>query len=192
VGAPVEDYGFQPSNSSYKEPTIIPGFWPRWPLEDPNAVNWEQVEDHRERTAIMGLPPEAVQEATEFWLPEDNWQSPPRTMTVIGPLPEGAVLVKPEPTEAELRTMREAAFNAAILSRLNAFAAEKQYDDINAARLATLSSEYAADGQAAQAAYDATWTATIAIWEQVTSGDLTIEAALAQLPALEWPEGNNE
>jgi hypothetical protein len=93
----------------------------------------------------------------------------------------------PPPTEAELRAQREAEFNAAITARLNAFAALKQYDDISAARLAALSSEYAADGQAAQAAYDATWTAAIAIWEDVASGTISVEAAVAQLPALTWP-----
>jgi hypothetical protein len=181
VGAPVEDRGFLPSNATYDAPVIIQGSWPRW-----SGSAWEQVEDHRERTVGKGFVPDAVQEATEFWLPEDNWQSPARTMTEIGPLPAGAVLVRPEPTEAELRAMREAEFNAAILSRLNAFAAEKQYDDINAARLAALSSEYAADGHAAQTAYDATWSAAIAIWEQVASGEITVEQAVEQLPALAW------
>jgi hypothetical protein len=88
--------------------------------------------------------------------------------------------VPPPPTEDELRARREAAFNAAISSRLNAFAAEKQYDDIGAARLATMSAEYAADGQAAQAAYDATWSAAIAMWEQVASGAITVDQAIEQ------------
>jgi hypothetical protein len=100
---------------------------------------------------------------------------------------DNGVITFTPPTEAELRARREAEFNAAISARLNEFAAEKQYDDISAARLAALSSEYAADGQAAQAAYDATWTAAIAIWEQVASGAITVEQATAQLPALTWP-----
>jgi hypothetical protein len=81
---------------------------------------------------------------------------------------------------------REARFSAAVTARLNAFAAEKQYDDIASARLAALSTEFAADGQAAQAAYDQTWTAAIALMPQVRSGALSVEQALAQLPGLSW------
>jgi hypothetical protein len=95
--------------------------------------------------------------------------------------------VPPPPTEDELRAAREAEFNVAISARLNEFAKEKQYDDISAARLAALSVEYAADGQAAQAAYDQTWTAAIAMWEDVVSGAIAVEQALEQLPALTWP-----
>ncbi|MDR1396989.1 MAG: hypothetical protein LBJ14_04595 [Desulfarculales bacterium] len=82
-----------------------------------------------------------------------------------------------------------AAFTAAINVRLNAFAALRQYDDITSARLAALSADFAEDGHTAQVAYDTTWTAAIAIWEQVTSGDLTVEQALEHLPALTWPGG---
>jgi hypothetical protein len=96
-------------------------------------------------------------------------------------------LPPPPPTEAELRTRREAEFNVAITARLDAFAAKKKYVSISAAQLAALSSEYTSDGQAAQVAYDATWTAAIAIWEDVASGAVSVEAAVAQLPALSWP-----
>jgi hypothetical protein len=98
--------------------------------------------------------------------------------------------VPPPPTEDELRAAREAEFNRAITLILNEFAAERQYDNINAARLAALSAEYAADGQTAQAAYDAAWAAAIAMWEQVVGGAITVEQAaaeLVQLPALTWP-----
>jgi hypothetical protein len=91
--------------------------------------------------------------------------------------------VKPPITPEEL----SAQFTAAINVRLNAFAALRQYDDITSARLAALSADFSEDGHVAQVAYDATWTAAIAIWKQVTSGDLTINEALAQLPALVWP-----
>jgi hypothetical protein len=71
---------------------------------------------------------------------------------------------------------------------LNAFARERQYDDISSARLAALSAEYASDGAVAQSAYDQTWTAAIALMPQVRSGALTVEQAVEQLPALTWPE----
>ena len=51
---------------------------------------WAQVEDNR---------------GTKYWLPGDNWQTEPREMKGLGPLPEGAVTVRPEkpaPTEDEL------------------------------------------------------------------------------------------
>jgi hypothetical protein len=55
------------------------------------------------------------------------------------------------------------------------------------ARLAAFSAEYAADGQAANAAYDSTWTAAIALVPQVRSGELTPEQAVERLPVLVWP-----
>jgi hypothetical protein len=52
---------------------------------------------------------------------------------------------------------------------------------------AALSAEYAADGQAANAAYDQTWTAAIALVPQARSGELTPEQAVERLPVLAWP-----
>ena len=82
---------------------------------------------------------------------------------------------------------REAEFSALVTARLETFAREKGYDTMDKARLAALSSEYQTDGQAAQAAYDATWTAAIALMGQVRAGTLTPEQALEELPALVWP-----
>lgn len=42
---------------------------------------WAQVEDNR---------------GTKYWLPGDNWQTEPREMKGLGPLPEGAMLDRPE------------------------------------------------------------------------------------------------
>jgi hypothetical protein len=108
-------------------------------------------------------------------------------MDALGPLPEGALLAAPDappPTPDEL----EARYAGLVTARLNAYAAQRQYDDIGAARLALLSPEYNADGVAAQAAYDATWTAAIALMAQVRSGALTPEQAVEQLPELAWPD----
>lgn len=61
-----------------------------------NGTAWELKEDNR---------------GTKYWLPGDNWQTEPREMKEIGPLPEGAMLERPEPTEQEkfilLRGMRD-------------------------------------------------------------------------------------
>jgi hypothetical protein len=81
----------------------------------------------------------------------------------------------------------EAAFSALVTDLLDTFARQKQYDNIASARLAALSTEYTTDGQAANAAYDETWTAAIALVSQVRSGELTPEQAVEQLPALMWP-----
>lgn len=52
--------------------------------------SWTQVQDNR---------------GTKYWLPGDDWQTEPHEMEDLGPLPDGAVTVRPEkpaPTEAEL------------------------------------------------------------------------------------------
>jgi hypothetical protein len=81
-----------------------------------------------------------------------------------------------------------AAFSAAINARLDEFAALKDYDNMDKARLAAAGGAFAADGAAAQKAYDDTWAAAIALWPQVTEGELSINEALAQLPPLAWPD----
>ena len=63
---------------------------------------WETVEDHRRSLDEKGTK----QGGTPYWLPDqgDDWQSPARYMEDLGPLPAGAVTVRPEkpaPTEAE-------------------------------------------------------------------------------------------
>jgi hypothetical protein len=124
---------------------------------------------------------------TAYWLPGDTHTSPARYIDALGPLPDGALLaapVAPAPTPDEL----EARFSGLVTARLNTFAAEKQYDDIASARLAALSADFAEDGKTAQAAYDSTWTAAIALMEQVRSGELTPEQAVDQLPQLVWPD----
>jgi hypothetical protein len=81
----------------------------------------------------------------------------------------------------------EAGFSGLVTARLDAFAAQRQYDNITSARLAALSSDFTADGQTAQAAYDATWTAAIALMPDVRAGTKTPEQAVEELPALAWP-----
>lgn len=112
----VDGQGYDVANATLVKPTIVAGFWPRWPLESPNAEEWEQVEDHRKRTLDQGFPEEAVQEATPFWLPGDLWDAPARTMKEIGPLPEGAL---PQPPEMPL----EEAVKAALTKIMSGYAA---------------------------------------------------------------------
>lgn len=64
-----------------------------------NGTAWEYIEDHRQKRDMGGVPIEGT--GTAYWLPDDTWQSPARYMTELGPLPEGAVTVKPEKSEKE-------------------------------------------------------------------------------------------
>jgi hypothetical protein len=159
-------------------PSDIPdGHAARWTGE-----TWETVEDHRRKTDANG----SRQGGTPYWLPGDTHTSPARYMEELGPLPEGALLERPAappPTPDEL----EAQFSRMVAARLNAFAGARQYDDISAARLASLSTEFQADGAVAQTAYDATWTAAIALVPKIRNKELTPEQAVEQLPPLEWP-----
>ena len=72
-------------------PGAWPKVWPRW-----TGTEWELIADHRKREY------DRAQEATEYWLHDDTWDSPARIMTEIGPLPDGAMLVAPkrDPMEA--------------------------------------------------------------------------------------------
>ena len=103
-----DDYGGPlPNNSTYKTPPDGPWKcqWPRW-----TGTDWELVPDHRERSTPL-YPADLAQKATDYWVPAegDDWQSQPRQMKEIGPLPDGAVTERPEkPTELALSEAREA------------------------------------------------------------------------------------
>lgn len=104
-----------PANATFTPPP--PGPWvKKWPrLVD---GTWILEEDHRERpAAIFG---DNAQEATEYWLAGDSWDSSPARMTCPGPLPEGALLEKPAPPLAEVKAQAlekvDAATSAAILA----------------------------------------------------------------------------
>jgi hypothetical protein len=163
-------------------PAEIPaGHVARW-----TGAAWEIVEDHRQHMDDTGTK----QGGTPYWLPGDTHTSPARYTEDLGPLPDGALLEQPAappPTPDVL----EAQFNAAVTARLNSFAAERQYDDITSARLASLSTAFKADGEIAEAAYDSTWTAAIALMSQVRDGSLSVDDAVGQLPALVWPDAED-
>lgn len=68
-----------PANSTFVAPPSESGKVAVW-----NGVAWELKEDNR---------------GTKYWLPGDDWQTEPREMKDLGPLPAGAVLTRPEPTQ---------------------------------------------------------------------------------------------
>ena len=65
-----------------------------------NGSEWEIKEDHRRHMDSTGH----YVGGTAYWLPGDTWQSEPRYMDVIGPLPEDASTTCPEKTEQEIQT----------------------------------------------------------------------------------------
>lgn len=116
-----DDYGGPlPNNSTRQAPPVGPWGrqWPRW-----NGSAWELVPDHRERSATL-YPASLIQKATDYWLPTegDDWQSQPRRMKDIGPLPEGAVTVRLEKPLAavqdEKRREIDAGYEAALVAAL--------------------------------------------------------------------------
>jgi hypothetical protein len=92
------------------------------------------------------------------------------------------------PTPDELRTE----FDSAVTGRLETFArtpystTEQPFDSMDRARLSALTADYKQWGDRANTLYDQTWKAAESLVPQVMDGSLTIEAALAKLPALSW------
>lgn len=59
---------------------------------------WAQVEDNR---------------GVKYWLPGDTWQTEPREMKDLGPLPDGALLERPEKPFSQLKIEKLNEINAA-------------------------------------------------------------------------------
>lgn len=70
---------------------------------------WEIVEDHRQKQDAQGRIIEGT--GTPYWLPGNTWQSQGQYTKDLGPLPDGAVLQKPEKSlnVAQSEKMREIA-----------------------------------------------------------------------------------
>jgi hypothetical protein len=87
-----------------------------------------------------------------------------------------------------------ALFIQSINQYLDNFAAENGYSRGIAAALAVTknSTIYGANFEPLQTAYDSVWQAALLLLPQVTSGTVTLEDALAQLPALEWDWANQK
>ena len=101
---PAQVVGGKPlTKSAFATPTPPPENIPDGHVARWTGSEWELVEDHRQHLDSKGTK----QGGTPYWLPSkgDDWQSPARYMEDLGPLPAGAVTVRPEkpaPTEAEL------------------------------------------------------------------------------------------
>lgn len=81
------------TKSAYATATPPPDVIPEGKVARWTGTQWELVEDHRQHLDSKGIK----QGGTPFWLAgEDDWQSPPRYTEDLGPLPDGAVTVRPE------------------------------------------------------------------------------------------------
>jgi hypothetical protein len=97
-----------------------------------------------------------------------------------------------KPPELALQE-RSAAFTNAIQQRLDDFARTRNYDNIMSAATYATSTvpKFAAEGQYAVAARDATWAKGYEILGAVLAGERpmpTLDEVMAELPALAWPE----
>ena len=95
-------------------PADIPaGHVARWTGEA-----WETVEDHRQHMDERGRK----EGGTPYWLPGDTWRSEPRYIDELGPLPENALLERPERPlgeyKADKRREIAAGYTAALTATL--------------------------------------------------------------------------
>lgn len=112
-------------------PTSIPeGHVARW-----TGSEWELVEDHRQHLDSKGTK----QGGTPYWLPSegDDWQSQPRYTEDLGPLPDGAVTVRPEKPLSVVKEEKErevrSACDAAIIASLTMPAASPSVTEVSVA-----------------------------------------------------------
>lgn len=106
---------------------------------------------------------------------------------------ESEALELQQPTPEEQQAALLAAFTNAIQAHLDTFARTRNYDGIlSAATYATSTvPKFAAEGQYAVEARDATWAASYVILDDVQSGRRpmpTPEEVISELPVLAWPE----
>jgi hypothetical protein len=147
-----------------------------------------------------GKPVQICPLATVTDILDDNGKPTGETVTtdnlqaLIAALPDGTAydLVEEEDVPAWWKANQsadelEAQFSAAVTARLDAFAKTRGWDTLD--RVLVQSGAFAADKAVAQPAYDAQWAAAFSLLTQVRDGSLTVDAAVAELPALpEWPE----
>ena len=117
-------------------PASIPsGHVARW-----TGDAWETVEDHRQHMDERGRK----EGGTQYWLPGDTWRSEPRYTDELGPLPENALLERPERPldeyKADKRREIAAGYTAALTATLTMPA-----ESPSAAEVATGAALFAAD-----------------------------------------------
>lgn len=89
-----------PANATFISPPSEAGKVAVW-----DGTLWELEEDNR---------------GTEYWLPGDTWQTEPREMKDLGPLPDGALLERPEKPFSQLKIEKLNEINAAYQQAITA------------------------------------------------------------------------
>lgn len=109
---------------------ISTGYAARW-----TGTKWDLVEDHRQHLDSTGTK----QGGTPYWMPSegDDWQSQPRYTEDLGPLPDGAVTVRPEKPLSVVKEEKErevrSACDAAIIASLTMPAASPSVTEVSVA-----------------------------------------------------------
>ena len=127
--------GKELTRSAYATTTLPPENIPDGHVARWTGSAWETVEDHRQHLDSKGTK----QGGTPYWLPSegDDWQSQPRYTEDLGPLPDGAVTVRPEKTLSVVKEEKErevrSAFDAAIIASLTMPAASPSVTEVSVA-----------------------------------------------------------
>lgn len=138
------------------------------------------------------IPDGASFGAFSWYAPSEPQAHDPRTHVAVEIAPVGGVQqwrIDPAPVEHVIASVQ-----TAVQQRLDDFARTRNYDGIlSAATYATSSvPAFAAEGQYAVHARDASWAACYQIMSDVQAGTrlmpASIQEVLAELPALEWPQ----
>lgn len=158
-----------PANATFDAPEEKEGFAPVW-----NGEAWEQIEDNR---------------GVEYWLEGDAYGTQARTMSELGPLPEGALFVAPEMSKEQKEAQIQAQLTNAVQHVLDAKAQELNYDNCLSvcSYIDTGVAKFDAEGRAFRAWRSAVWAKGYEILAQVQAGERAIpseEELLAELPEL--------
>lgn len=123
------------TKSAFATPTPPPASIPEGHVARWTGTAWETVEDHRQHLDSKGTKTGG----TPFWRPAegDDWQSQPRYIEDLGPLPEGAITVRPEKPLSRLKEEKvheiKAACDAAIIASLTMPAASPSSTEVSVA-----------------------------------------------------------
>lgn len=123
------------TKSAFATPTPPPASIPEGHVARWTGTAWETVEDHRQHLDSKGTKTGG----TPFWLPAegDDWQSQPRYIEALGPLPSGAVTQRPEKPLSVVKEEKErevrSACDAAIIASLTMPAASPSSTEVSVA-----------------------------------------------------------
>jgi hypothetical protein len=91
---------------------------------NPNTNTWNNVEDHRQYMSEEGK----LLGGTPYWLSGDSFDSEPRYMKELGPLPAGALLTAPLKTLSQAKTSKIEAINIETSQKITAGFIYKGYE----------------------------------------------------------------